>query len=78
MTIPLSSGRRMLKASVVDFVTSTSPFVIWPNSEGPETWWAGHLVDALACRNAVEDRVLVPRLRAAEDVAQMRHGRHAP
>src|SRR5216684_490049 len=41
VTIPPSSGRRMLKASVVGSVTSTSPLAIWPNSEGPETRRAG-------------------------------------
>src|SRR4029079_15281338 len=41
VTIPPSSGSRMLKASVVDSVMSTSPLAIWPNSEGPETRRAG-------------------------------------
>src|SRR6266516_2030199 len=41
VTIPPSSGRRMLKASVVEAVTSTSPFAMRPNSEGPETRRAG-------------------------------------
>src|SRR6266540_2984082 len=41
VTIPPRSGRRMLKASVVDSVTSTSPLAIRPNSEGPETRRAG-------------------------------------
>src|SRR4030095_2119914 len=41
VTIPPRSGSRMLNASVVDSVTSTSPLTIWPNSEGPETRRAG-------------------------------------
>src|SRR4029453_3362098 len=41
VTIPPSSGRRMLKASVVDSVISTSPLAIRPNSGGPETRRAG-------------------------------------
>src|SRR5207249_3316770 len=41
VTIPPRSGRRMLKASVVDSVTSTSPLAIRPNWEGPETRRAG-------------------------------------
>src|SRR5262249_18257899 len=41
VTIPPSNGRRMLNASVVDSVISTSPLVILPNSDGPETRRAG-------------------------------------
>src|ERR1051326_3311139 len=41
VTIPPSNGRRMLKASVVDSVTSTSPVTIRLNSDGPETRRAG-------------------------------------
>jgi hypothetical protein len=41
VTMPPSSGSRMLNASVVDSVTNTSPLAIWPNSDGPETRRAG-------------------------------------
>jgi hypothetical protein len=41
VTMPPSSGSRMLKASVVDSVTSTSPWLMRPNSDGPETRRAG-------------------------------------
>src|SRR6185369_11855990 len=41
VTIPPRSGRRMLKASVVDSVTRTSPLTILPNSDGLETRRAG-------------------------------------
>src|SRR5579871_1445160 len=41
VTIPPRSGSRMLKASVVDSVTSTSPLAMRPKSEGLETRRAG-------------------------------------
>src|SRR5213078_3874041 len=41
VTIAPSNGRRMLNASVVDWVTRTSPLTIRSNSAGPETRRAG-------------------------------------
>src|SRR5437867_1547826 len=41
VTIPPRSGRRMLKASVVDSATSTSPLTMRSNSVGPEITRAG-------------------------------------
>jgi len=41
VTIAPSSGNRMLNASVVDSVTSTSPCTIRSNSDGPDTRRAG-------------------------------------
>src|SRR5205823_5112525 len=41
VTIAPSSGSRMLNASVVDSVTSTSPCTMRSNSDGPETRRAG-------------------------------------
>jgi hypothetical protein len=41
VTIAPSSGSKMLNASVVDSVTSTSPRWMRPNSAGPDTRRAG-------------------------------------
>ena len=69
VTIAPSSGSRMLNASVVDSVTSTSPCTMRSNSAGPETRRAGpSYTPPLAARPRSRFSSCA-RLRAAEQLA---------
>jgi hypothetical protein len=69
----------MLKASVVDSVTSTSPLSDPSKLGGPGDAAGRPFIDALACRKSVEQPFLVLLLGAAEEMAEGgEHGAHNP
>ncbi len=79
VTIAPSSGSRMLNASVVDSVTSTSPCTMRSNSVGPDDAPSRPFVHTAAGGETAQQVLLVRRLGAAEQLAHRDAGRvHDP